>query len=212
MNGDLHSLNTFPRWHGPQRRIGITGGVASGKSSVGNFLQEVKSFPVIDADVYSREALSPGKNATAEVIKRYGNAVKANHQSKEILINRSALRKIIFSNKRERLWLEQLIHPIVTEKINMKLIDNKNASTVILIIPLLFEAGFTGLCSETWVVHCTEEQQLRRLMRRERLTKKEAYAMINSQLNLEEKKILADITIDNTGLPNDWIKQIESIL
>ena len=73
---DYQASLSLPHWHGSQRRIGITGGIASGKSSIGQFLKEVKNLPILDADIYAHEALAPGERATMKVLKRYGNTIK----------------------------------------------------------------------------------------------------------------------------------------
>ena len=151
--------NPFCRWHGLQRRIGITGGIASGKSSVGKFLKEVKGFPVLDADIYAHEALAPGTKSTMTVLKRYGNIVRENLNHEKPTINRSALSKIIFTNSTERIWIEKLIHPIVRERLANELEKQKNEPTIVLIIPLLFETKLNALCSEIWVVNCEEAKQ-----------------------------------------------------
>ena len=95
-----------------QRRIGLTGGIASGKSSVGRWLAQ-QGLPVFDADQYAREALKPGQQATKTVLQRYGSSVQAEGGA---AIDRAALGRIVFQDPAERHWLEQLIHPIVRER------------------------------------------------------------------------------------------------
>ena len=126
MNGQLHSPRALLRWTGSQRRIGITGGIASGKSSVEKFLKEIKVLPIIDADVYAKEALAPGQKAANKVLKHYGNSINNEAPNRPISINRKALSQIIFQDRKERLWLENLIHPIIKRRINEELISQKN--------------------------------------------------------------------------------------
>ena len=199
------------RWHGPQRRIGVTGGIASGKSSVGLYLSEQYALPVLDADIYARDALVPGSAATMAVLQRYGNAVAEAGQRNPVSIDRIALASIIFSDIEERRWLEQLIHPIVEKRFDVALGDLSAEPVVVLMIPLLFEAKLTGLCSEVWLVDCNQAQQCQRLIARDGLTLQEAEQRIATQWPLEQKRPLADLVIDNSGAPGVWRDQISSI-
>lgn len=209
MIGTIHNPTSLLRWQGSQRRIGITGSIASGKSSVGQFLKEIKKIPILDADKYSRDALGPGTASTKLVLRRYGNTVKA--KNKFTTINRSALSKIIFNDPNERLWIEKLIHPIVERQLKKELDKNKYIPVVVLIIPLLFEASLMELCSEIWVVNCTAEQQYKRLMERDDLNYHEAAKRIQAQWPLEKKLNLADIVINNSGELQAWRKQVDNL-
>ena len=210
MNGEIYNPN-FLRWHGSQRRIGITGGIASGKSSIGQFLQEVKGFPVLDADVYAQAVLAPGTKSTMTVLQRYGDVVKDQLANEQPTINRSALSKIIFTDSKERMWIEKLIHPIVQKRLEQEVNKQKNEPILALIIPLLFEANLTALCSEVWVVNCDQDQQLKRLMQRDELTKDEAMLKIKAQWPLKEKIHLADVVINNTGGVMEWLPEVDNL-
>ena len=192
----------------PQRRIGLTGGIASGKSSVGCWLAE-QGIPVLDADVYAREALAPGSTGASTVAERYGAAVVLPEPGKDpITIDRAALGRIVFSDTTERQWLESLVHPLVRERFQQELERLTDAPVVVLMIPLLFEAGLEGLCSETWLVACSEAQQLARLMKRDGLSEVEALARIRSQWPLSRKRALCDVLINNEGAANRWIEEV----
>ncbi len=212
MNGELHSPTQLPRWHGSQRRIGLTGGIASGKSSIGRFLQEIEGLPIIDTDIYAREALAPGTALTNTVLNRYGKRIIIYDQKGNISINRLALSKIIFHNKEEKLWLEKLIHPIVVKKLHAALISKQHVPIIVLIIPLLFEANLSGICSEIWLVSCSPQQQLQRLMSRDKIEEEHAHSLIQAQWPQALKSSLSDVVIDNTGKKNAWIDQIKSLL
>ena len=212
MNGKFHSPKKVNRWKGSQRRIGITGGIASGKSSIGEFLKNTKGLAIIDADIFARETLLPGGKITKIVIERYGDKVTNDRVSNMQSINRSALAQIIFSDTNEKLWLEQTIHPVVKEKIEEELKKFKELSTIILIIPLLYEAKLTHLCSEIWFVNCTKKQQLKRLVERDKCSIKEAMAKINSQWSMQIKRKLSDVIIDNSGEQRSWENQIINLL
>ena len=187
------------RWSGPQRRIGLTGGIASGKSTVARWLAE-QGLPVLDADVFARETLAPGSAGAQAVIDRYGAVVQtAGSTSAAAVIDRVALGQIVFRDPLERQWLEKLVHPLVRERFNAELAALQAAPAVVLVIPLLFEAGLEPICSEVWLVDCEPKQQLQRLMARDGLSSQEAQARIEAQWPLERKRSLADHVINNRG-------------
>jgi dephospho-CoA kinase len=186
-----------------QRRIGLTGGIASGKSTVARLLADQHGIPVLDADHFAREALAPGTAATRAVIRRYGPSVmgspaEANHPHPSL--DRAALARIVFADPLERRWLERLVHPLVRECFATSLEGLSSAPVVVLMIPLLFEAGLEGLCSEIWLVDCGgEEEQIHRLMARDRLSAHEARARLNAQWPMEAKRARANVVIPNIG-------------
>ena len=203
-----------PRWQGPQRRIGLTGGIATGKSSAGHWLASVAGLPVLDADRYAREALAPGSPGAKAVLERYGAAVlepagaASGACEAAMVLARSALGRIVFNDPAERLWLEQLIHPEVRARFDQELAAGADAPVLVLMVPLLFEAGLTGLCSEVWLVDCDEDQQLQRLIARDHCSEAEARARIAAQWPLEEKRPLADCLLNNSGSPIELVRQL----
>ena len=200
-------MSAKQRWEGPQRRIGLTGGIASGKSSVGKYLTTL-GLPVLDADVYSRRALAHGTKAAEAVLQRYGSLVKQPLDS----INRSALGQIVFNDPKERLWLEQLVHPIVLHSFEKEIALQSQTTALVLMIPLLFEASLQAMCSEIWVVHCDPAQQLQRLCKRDGLEASAALVRIKSQWPLSEKCKRADLVLDNNSNHDVWKEQITSQL
>jgi dephospho-CoA kinase len=196
----------------PQRRIGLTGGIATGKSSVGLLLAEHWGLPVLDADVYAREALAPGTPATAAVLARHGAAVQSADPTGAASLDRAALGRIVFADPGEQRWLEQLVHPIVRRRFDAELARLQAARVVVLMIPLLFEAGLEGLCSEVWLVDCDEAEQLARLMARDHCSEAEARSRIAAQWPLARKRLLADRVIDNRGAPAALEPHVERAL
>lgn len=180
----------------PQRRIGLTGGIASGKSTVGRLLA-ARGLPLLDADGYARDALAPGSPGAQAVLARYGT------------LDRAALGRIVFADAAERQWLEQLVHPLVRARFAAELERLAAAPVVVLMIPLLFEAGLAGLCSEVWLVDCDEAQQRQRLMARNGLSAAEARARIAAQWPLARKRTLADVVLDNRGTAEQLEGQLE---
>ena len=215
-----------------QRRIGLTGGIASGKSTVGALLSRRFGVPVLDADLYAREALAPGTAASDAVLARYGAAARADRNEAGAgardgrqsggqkpapgditgaargagqgepaapAIDRAALGQIVFADAAERQWLEQLIHPLVRRRFAKELARLAEAPVLVLMIPLLFEAGLQDLCSEVWVVDCEPEQQLNRLMARDGLSADTAHQRLAAQWPRAHKRALADVVISNDG-------------
>ena len=205
-------MTASPRWSGPQRRIGLTGGIASGKSTVARWLAE-QGLPVLDADVYAREALAPGSAVSLAVLQRYGEAVQAEGSVTSAgVLDRGALGRIVFDDPLERQWLERLVHPLVRDRFETALANLAGAPTVVLVIPLLFEAGLEALCSEIWLVDCEPAQQLQRLMARDGLSPEAAEARMNAQWPLERKRPMADWVIDNRSATSDLPSQLTAQL
>jgi dephospho-CoA kinase len=207
-----------PRWQGSQRRIGLTGGIATGKSSAGHWLAAVAGLPVLDADHYAREALAPGSPGAQAVLERYGAAVQepagtaSGPSEAALVLDRSALGRIVFHNPAERRWLEQLVHPLVRARFDQELAALADAPVLVLVVPLLFEAGLTGLCSEVWLVDCDEDQQLHRLIARDHCSEAEARARIAAQWPLARKRPLADALVSNRGEAGQWVGRLQELL
>ncbi|GBF56319.1 dephospho-CoA kinase [Microcystis sp. 0824] len=177
-----------------RRIIGLTGGIACGKSTVSHYLENIYKIPVLDADIYAREAVEKGSAILERILARYGRKVKTEDNS----LNRQRLGEIIFNNPEEKIWLESQIHPYVRECFKRHL-EQLEAPIVVCSIPLLLEAKLTHLVTDIWVVYCSFEQQIQRLMTRNNLTREQAIARINNQMPLAEKIALADIVLDNSG-------------
>lgn len=190
-----------------KRIIGLTGGIATGKTTVANYLAKTYNLPVLDADIYSRDAVSVGSPILDAIAQRYGKQILLPDGS----LNRQKLGEIIFQQPDERNWLESLIHPYVGHRFG-DAIAQSSSPTLVLVIPLLFEAQMTNLVTEIWVVYCSESQQLQRLIQRNHLTTEQAQARINSQLSIAEKVSRADIVLDNTSTLETLLKQVDNAL
>ena len=197
-----------------QRRIGLTGGIATGKSTVGQLLAGRFGLPVLDADLYARGALAPGSPGARAVLARYGEPVAAGAVSAGAgdAIDRAALGRIVFADPVERRWLEQLVHPLVRQRFENELQRLAHEPVVVLMIPLLFETGLESLCSEVWLVTCRPETQLQRLIGRDGLPEHEARARIAAQWALARKQALADRLIHNDGDPEALEQQLTAAL
>ncbi len=181
-----------------KRIIGLTGGIATGKTTVANYLAKTYNLPILDADIYARDAVAVGSPILQAIAQKYGSQILLADKS----LNRQKLGEIIFNQPEERLYIEGLIHPYVRDRL-INEIHKSSVKTLVLVVPLLFEAGITDLVTEIWVVYCDRHQQLARLMQRNNLTIEQAEARINSQMPLGEKIARADVVLDNNlGIEN----------
>ncbi|MEA5621956.1 dephospho-CoA kinase [Nostoc sp. UHCC 0251] len=190
-----------------KRIIGLTGGIATGKTTVTNYLASAYKLPILDADIYAREAVSLGSPILGAIARRYGEQILLPDGS----LNRQKLGEIIFKRQDERNWIDNLIHPDVRDRF-LKAIALSSSQTLVLVVPLLFEAGMTDLVTEIWVVRCSQEQQLQRLIQRNHLNREQAQARINSQLSIEEKVAHADVVLDNSCTLKVLLRQVDVAL
>ncbi|MBN6887959.1 dephospho-CoA kinase [Cytobacillus horneckiae] len=189
--------------------IGLTGGIASGKSTVSTMLKEI-GYTVIDADVESRLAVEKGEPAYFEIIAHFGEELLQEDGS----IDRLKLGGIIFNNEAERLKLNSIVHPAVRKRMNDKkeAALQRNEALVILDIPLLFESKLSYMVDYTVLVYVNEQTQLQRLMERNQFSAEEAEARIQSQMPLKDKLQLADYIIDNNGTLEETKVQLNNFI
>jgi len=187
-----------------RRLIGLTGGIATGKTTVSNYLADKYSLPILDADLYAREAVAPGSAILQAIRLRYGDQVVFIDGQ----LDRSALGEIIFNNSQEKQWLEGQIHPFVRDRFRQDL-ELTRGNIVVLSIPLLFESNLTNLVTEIWVVSCDRSLQISRLKQRNGLTSRQAKVRIDSQLPLSQKVALADIVLVNDAGLEQLYSQVD---
>lgn len=175
--------------------IGLTGGIASGKSTASAYLRELGAV-IVDADAISRASTRRGGAAFEAVCAAFGDILGADGE-----IDRRKLGGIVFADEDARCKLNSIVHPAVMAESRAQ-IENARASGVkvcILDVPLLFETGMEKLCDETWLIYVPREEQIRRMAERDDLDAAAAAARIDSQMPLEEKLKRADVTIDSSG-------------
>jgi dephospho-CoA kinase len=189
-----------------QRLIGLTGGIATGKTTVSNYLRDRYGLPILDADVYAKEAVAIDSAIFQKIIQRYGSDIQLENRE----LNRTKLGDIIFNNTEEKTWLEAQIHPYVRKRFQ-EVIYSLDNQIIVLSIPLLIEVNLTHLVSEIWVVFCDYEQQIQRLQQRNYLTEQQAIARIKNQLPLAEKIARADVVLDNSQGLDFLYQQIDQI-
>jgi dephospho-CoA kinase len=189
--------------------IGLTGGIASGKSTVSHMISD-EGVPVVDADVISRDVVKPGKIAYHQIIDHFGLAIlKQDGQ-----INREKLGEIIFNDEKERRVLNQIIHPRVRKELKDQAdaLQSEGHPIVILDIPLLIEGELFQLVDKILLVYVPKSVQLKRLKERNNYTEEEALKRINSQLSLDKKKTYATFIIDNSSDLTHTREQVTTLL
>jgi len=189
--------------------IGLTGSIASGKSTISAMLKE-KGFPIIDADLVARQVVEPGTVNLQEIERVFGHSV----MNEDGTLNRDSLGQIIFHEPAKRKKLNDLMHPAIrSEMVRMRdELFERGQKTIIMDIPLLFESRLQHFVDKILVVSVTEEMQLNRLMKRNSLSKEEAETRIQSQLPIIEKEKGADAVIYNNESIDQSKLQLERIL
>lgn len=189
--------------------LGLTGGIATGKSTVSRYFSD-KGYAVVDADVVARRVVEPGTEGLANIVAHFGTEII----QKDGTLNREKLGAMIFSDAEKRETLNNLLSAQIRRTImaDTETLVNANQPLIVLDIPLLYEAGYETHCDAVMVVYTTEAVQLERLMARNNLTEEEALNRIASQEPIDTKKDRADIVIDNNGPLNHTYEQVETWL
>ena len=188
--------------------IGITGGIASGKSTVTNFLRH-KGFEVVDADALVHQLQKPGGRLYQVLVKHFGEKILLENGE----LNRHLLASLIFSNPEEQEWSKRTQGEIIREE--LAALRNQLTQTEALFfmdIPLLFEQNYASWFDETWLVYVNRDCQLERLMKRDQISKEAAESRLNSQWPLERKISLASHSLDNNGNREQLIAQVIQLL
>lgn len=189
--------------------IGLTGSIASGKSTVSKMLEEL-GYPIIDADKVARLVVEPGQETLVKIAALFGESVIRGDGT----MDRAKVGELIFNDPASRKSLNDVIHPAIRKEMlrqRAELLEQGHQS-IIMDIPLLFESRLQHFVDKILVVSVTEENQLKRLMERNQLTEKEARARISSQLPMSVKEEGADAVIYNNGSFDDTKWQLNRIL
>nr|WP_276561811.1 dephospho-CoA kinase [Brevibacillus halotolerans] len=189
--------------------MGLTGGIASGKSTVAAMLRE-RGVTVIDADLIAREVVEVGKPAYNGIVKYFGTSVLDETGA----LNRAVLGEIIFSDREKRMVLNEIVHPEVRKEMRLQatLAQERGERLVFMDIPLLYESKLTYMVDRVVVVYVPESVQFIRLMERDEFDEEQAKKRLRAQMNIEEKRKLANYVIDNQGSRSDTQKQVDDLV
>ena len=188
--------------------IGLTGGIATGKSTVSELLTAY-GFKVVDADVASRKAVKKGSKGLDQIREKFGQeAIDDNGE-----MNRKYVGELVFNNPEQRIELNKIVHPIVREIMEEEKNHYLNEGyNVIMDIPLLFENDLQDTVDEVWVVYTSESIQIERLMERNDLSQEDAKARVYSQISIDKKSRMADHVIDNLGDKLELKQNLQQLL
>jgi dephospho-CoA kinase len=192
---------------GQMYRVGLTGGIASGKSTVTAILRKLGAV-VVDTDAIAREIVEPGQIAWSQIKERYGPDVI----SADGKLDRVWLGRRVFSDAEEKKWLEGLLHPLIRNRAEELVLQavNDGEKAVVIDVPLLFESGWEKEMNEVWTVFIPCELQEERLFARDRLNSDEIRQRIDSQWPIGIKADKADLVICNTGKVEETQQQVET--
>jgi len=189
--------------------LGVTGGIASGKTTVANFFADLGAA-IIDFDVIARQVVEPGTPCLQEIIDFFGQEIL----DREGRLDRKMLSGIVFADERKRKKLESILHPPIVETFIREADDiaQKTPGAIIqAVIPLLFEGGLQHLVHKTLVVYVPREKQIERLIRRDRITADHAANILRAQLPIDEKAGMADFVIHNENSLDETRRQVEEL-
>ncbi|WP_274649738.1 dephospho-CoA kinase [Paenibacillus humicola] len=188
-------------------KLGLTGGIACGKSTVSAMLVQ-RGAKLVDADQVAREVALPGEPALAEIASEFGQAVL----NEDGTLNRGALGSVVFGDKERLGRLESILHPAIRRRMRETIeryAEEDPKGLIVADIPLLYETGQASVYDAVLVVYINREQQIERLMARSGVTREQAEQRVALQLDIEEKKRRADFVIDNSGSLEDTERQVE---
>jgi len=185
--------------------IGLTGGIASGKSTIAGFFAEL-GVPIIDTDVIAREIVTSGSPVLDEIRDRFGDTVITGDGS----LDRQAMRQLVFRDRKQRLALESILHPRIRQEAYSRAAET-DAAYVIIVVPLLYESPMREAMDRILVVDCNEETQLQRLLERDNETREQACRIMATQASREQRLSIADDIISNDGDRDDARRGVASL-
>ncbi|KXT73489.1 Dephospho-CoA kinase [Streptococcus sp. DD10] len=190
------------------KTVGITGGIASGKSTVTNYLRE-QGLVVLDADAVVHELQQPGGRLYQLLLEHFGPTILSEDGS----LNRLVLSQKIFCDDRERNWSDRTQGEIIRQELNKRKENLAQTESILFMdIPLLHEQNYDEWFDEIWLVYVERSRQIERLMKRNHLTQEEAKLRISRQMSLDDKLLLADVVFDNNGSMKQLEHQVETAL
>ena len=186
--------------------IGLTGGIASGKTTVANLFKQQFKIDIVDADIVAREVVEPGTPGLNAIIEHFGHDIVRENQT----LDRAKLREKIFSNSDEKAWLNALLHPIIREKM-IEDLQQVTSEYALLVVPLLVENKLDSLCDRVLVVDVEPNTQISRTMKRDNVSEDQVRAILASQASREQRFALADDVVKNNPSDPDLLLQITDL-
>jgi dephospho-CoA kinase len=208
--GEQNGLMEEIRGRDRQILLGVTGGIASGKTTVARMLEQ-RGARLIDFDLLSRVVVEPGKPAWRDITACFGEQVLQHDKT----LDRKKLAKIVFGDSEKRKKLERFVHPRIYEEFRQRVKEYaaKDLSNIIIqvVVPLLLEENLQHLFHKILLVYIPEEMQIERVMKRDRISREMALNILRSQLPIEEKRSYADFIVDNSGSLEETKRQVEEV-
>jgi len=177
--------------------LGLTGGIGCGKTAVSNMLEQL-GITIVDADIIARQVVKPKSNGLNAIVSKFGQSILL----RDGTLNRSALRERIFTNSADKEWLNNLLHPLIRNKIYNDLTAAKSPY-VVLVAPLLFENALDKLCNRTLLIDIPQNVQIERTASRDNVSVEQVKAIIAAQMSREDKQKKADDILNNHRVLND---------
>lgn len=186
--------------------IGLTGGIASGKTTVANLFKQQFKIDIVDADIVAREVVEPGTHGLNAIIEHFGTDIVRDDQT----LDRAKLREKIFSNPEEKAWVNGLLHPMIREKM-IEDLEQVTSDYALLVVPLLVENKLDSLCDRVLVVDVEPQTQIPRTVKRDNVSEEQAKAILASQASREQRLALADDVVKNNPDDPDLLLQITDL-
>ena len=186
--------------------IGLTGGIASGKTTVANLFKQQFKIDIVDADIVAREVVEPGTPGLNAIIEHFGADIVSDDKT----LDRAKLREKIFSNPEEKTWLNGLLHPMIREKM-IEDLEQVTSDYALLVVPLLVENKLDSLCDRFLVVDVDPQTQISRTVKRDNVSEEQANAILASQASREQRLALADDVVKNNPDDPDLLLQITDL-
>ncbi|HAS8090228.1 TPA: dephospho-CoA kinase [Vibrio vulnificus] len=186
--------------------IGLTGGIASGKTTVANLFQQHFAIDIVDADIVARQVVAPGSAGLTAIVDHFGVDILT-HEGE---LDRGQLRQRIFAHSEEKQWLNALLHPVIRRKM-IEDLAQVSSPYALLVVPLLVENQLQTLCDRVLVVDVEEKTQLQRTMDRDSVDEQQVRAILKAQASRHERLALADDVIKNESKDQDLLQQITDL-
>ncbi|MET2954240.1 dephospho-CoA kinase [Vibrio harveyi] len=186
--------------------IGLTGGIAGGKTTVANLFKQQFKIDIVDADIVAREVVEPGTHGLNAIIEHFGTDIVRDDQT----LDRAKLREKIFSNPEEKAWVNGLLHPMIREKM-IEDLEQVTSDYALLVVPLLVENKLDSLCDRVLVVDVDPQTQISRTVKRDNVSEEQAKAILASQASREQRLALADDVVKNNPDDPDLLLQITDL-